>query len=118
MAKRTVTYQALWLLELNVENIRKEQPFIALTLGYKIDQFLKDTDVIRRILHMNVAQIQLKYIEIGEDSKPTPSENGDFNYLATVVGKDGKLLSGPEVKAAYLAEFNEFINRNAGVIQI
>lgn len=116
--KREITNNQLWLIENDLTAVARQSPGIAFLLATKIQQFYSRNEVLLKILHKRVHEIQKKYIVHDDNNQPqyvAGTDNKEWFYLDSVIGKKGQLLTGEAIAAAYTEEVNEFLNRSVTV---
>jgi hypothetical protein len=70
--KRIMTYEQLWLIEVDIDRVKKESPAIYLVLDKEFRKLLKNPTTSKAIndLHRKVHAIQLNYVAHSEKGAP------------------------------------------------
>jgi hypothetical protein len=116
--KRMMTNGQLWLIEVDIDRVKKESPAIYLVLGKDFKKLTKNPTTAKAIkdLHRTVHAIQLQYI-VHEKGAPqyVPGQEGkEWQYLESTE-INGETITGPQVKESYMKEVGELFSRTISI---
>lgn len=117
MAIKTITYNELWVIEIDAAKVKEQFPSLFFFNENRFTKFFQQNAIHLKALHSRVHDIQRKYIAHDENNNPLRAEGagGEWQYLESVVGKNGQLLTGDAVAQAYKDEVTAFLNRSITV---
>lgn len=116
MAKHTITYNQLYAIDQDMNGLRKNAPALMLLLNKNINNYLRGAQTELQILYKKMQEFQEKYVETNENGSLKVDEHGEFVFKKTVTNiKQARILSGDEVREAYLQEANEFLSRSCTI---
>jgi hypothetical protein len=116
MAKHTITYNQLYAIDQDLNRLRVQSPALMLLLHKYINNYLKHAGMELKILYKKLDEYHTRYCEKKEDGSLQVDENGEIVFKKTVSDiANARILSGDEVKEAYLKEAGDFLNRSCTI---
>lgn len=121
--KKSLTYKQLWLLEIELDSLKKEVTVVGVFLDDKIKKFLNNPGNIQtmRSMHRQFHAIQKKYIVHDAENNPVyadpvEGQKKEWKYVPFVEAPGrAEPLINEEVKKAYEEESNLFFQRSVKV---